>query len=94
MARYDLSETERRLIEPLLPNKPRGVARVEALTSRPSETARCNARSTLQSTASLAFLRDGPTAFEASIEAEGKMVVLTVMEVIKHILCLPCRSFC
>ena len=29
MARYDLSETERRLIEPLLPNKPRGVARVD-----------------------------------------------------------------
>jgi len=29
MARYDLSETEWRLIEPLLPNKPRGVARVD-----------------------------------------------------------------
>jgi len=29
MARYDLSEAEWRLIEPLLPNKPRGVARVE-----------------------------------------------------------------
>ncbi|MFN3574075.1 MAG: IS5/IS1182 family transposase, partial [Phenylobacterium sp.] len=25
MARYDLSEAEWRLIEPLLPNKPRGV---------------------------------------------------------------------
>jgi transposase len=29
MARYDLSETEWRLIEPLLPNKPRGVPRVD-----------------------------------------------------------------
>jgi transposase len=29
MARYDLSETEWRLIGPLLPNKPRGVARVD-----------------------------------------------------------------
>lgn len=29
MARYDLSETEWRLILPLLPNKPRGVARVD-----------------------------------------------------------------
>lgn len=29
MARYDLSETEWRLIEPLLPNKPRGVTRVD-----------------------------------------------------------------
>lgn len=29
MARYDLSETEWRLIAPLLPNKPRGVARVD-----------------------------------------------------------------
>ncbi|MBL8571720.1 MAG: transposase [Phreatobacter sp.] len=29
MARYDLSETVWRLIEPLLPNKPRGVARVD-----------------------------------------------------------------
>lgn len=29
MARYDLSGAEWRLIEPLLPNKPRGVARVD-----------------------------------------------------------------
>jgi transposase len=29
MARYDLSEGEWRLIAPLLPNKPRGVARVD-----------------------------------------------------------------
>ncbi len=29
MARYDLSEAEWRLIDPLLPNKPRGVARVD-----------------------------------------------------------------
>lgn len=29
MASYDLSETEWRLISPLLPNKPRGVARVD-----------------------------------------------------------------
>ena len=29
MARYDLSEGEWRLIEPLLPNKPRGVAHVD-----------------------------------------------------------------
>ena len=29
MARYDLTEAEWRLIEPLLPNKPRGVPRVE-----------------------------------------------------------------
>lgn len=29
MARYGLSETEWRLIQPLLPNKPRGVARVD-----------------------------------------------------------------
>ncbi len=29
MARYDLSEVEWRLIESLLPNKPRGVARVD-----------------------------------------------------------------
>ena len=29
MARYDLSEAEWQLIEPLLPNKPRGVARVD-----------------------------------------------------------------
>lgn len=29
MARYDLSEGEWRLIEPLLPNKSRGVARVD-----------------------------------------------------------------
>ena len=29
MARYDLSEMEWRLIEPLLPNKPRGVPRVD-----------------------------------------------------------------
>ena len=29
MARYDLSEEEWRLIAPLLPNKPRGVARVD-----------------------------------------------------------------
>ena len=29
MARYDLSETEWRLIKPLLPNKSRGVARVD-----------------------------------------------------------------
>lgn len=29
MGRYDLSEGEWRLIEPLLPNKPRGVARVD-----------------------------------------------------------------
>jgi transposase len=29
MARYDLSEAERRLIEPLLPNKPRGVTHVD-----------------------------------------------------------------
>lgn len=29
MARYDLSEAEWRLIEPLLPNKPRGVAGVD-----------------------------------------------------------------
>ena len=29
MARYDLSEAEWRLIKPLLPNKPRGVARVD-----------------------------------------------------------------
>lgn len=29
MARYDVSEIEWRLIEPLLPNKPRGVVRVE-----------------------------------------------------------------
>ena len=29
MARYDLSEVEWRLIAPLLPNKPRGVARVD-----------------------------------------------------------------
>lgn len=29
MRRYDLSDTEWRLIEPLLPNKPRGVARVD-----------------------------------------------------------------
>lgn len=29
MAPYDLSDTEWRLIEPLLPNKPRGVARVD-----------------------------------------------------------------
>ena len=29
MARYDLSEAEWRLIEPLLPNNPRGVARVD-----------------------------------------------------------------
>ena len=29
MARYDLSEAEWRLIEPLLPNKPRGVARAD-----------------------------------------------------------------
>ena len=29
MARYDLSETEWPLIEPLLPSKPRGVARVD-----------------------------------------------------------------
>ncbi len=29
MARYDLTEAEWRLIEPLLPNKPRGVARVD-----------------------------------------------------------------
>ncbi|KKB08409.1 transposase, partial [Devosia geojensis] len=28
MGRYDLSETEWRMIAPLLPNKPRGVARV------------------------------------------------------------------
>ena len=29
MARYDLSETEWQMISPLLPNKPRGVARVD-----------------------------------------------------------------
>jgi transposase len=29
MSRYDLSEFEWRVIEPLLPNKPRGVARVD-----------------------------------------------------------------
>lgn len=29
MARYDLSEAEWRLIQPLLPDKPRGVARVD-----------------------------------------------------------------
>lgn len=29
MVRYDLSETEWRLIQPLLPNKPRGIARVD-----------------------------------------------------------------
>ena len=29
MARYDLSEAEWRLVEPLLPNNPRGVARVD-----------------------------------------------------------------
>ena len=29
MARYDLSEVEWRLIEPLLPNKPRGVPRFD-----------------------------------------------------------------
>ncbi len=29
MARYDLTETEWRLIEPLLPNNSRGVARVD-----------------------------------------------------------------
>jgi transposase len=29
MARFDLTDTEWALIEPLLPNKPRGVARVE-----------------------------------------------------------------
>lgn len=29
MARYDMTEAEWRLIEPLLPNKPRGVARVD-----------------------------------------------------------------
>jgi transposase len=29
MGRYDLSEVEWRLIEPLLPNRPRGVARVD-----------------------------------------------------------------
>lgn len=29
MARYDLSEAEWRLVEPFLPNKPRGVARVD-----------------------------------------------------------------
>lgn len=29
MGRYDLSDVEWRLIEPLLPNKPRGVARLE-----------------------------------------------------------------
>ena len=29
MGRYDLSEAEWRLVEPLLPNKPRGVARVD-----------------------------------------------------------------
>jgi transposase len=29
MARYDLSEVEWRVIAPLLPNKPRGVARVD-----------------------------------------------------------------
>jgi transposase len=29
MARYDLSEAEWRVVEPLLPNKPRGVARVD-----------------------------------------------------------------
>ena len=29
MARYDLGEAEWRLIEPLLPNKPPGVARVD-----------------------------------------------------------------
>ncbi|MBN9023106.1 MAG: transposase, partial [Rhizobiales bacterium] len=29
MGRYDLSEAEWRLIEPLLPNKPRGVPRVD-----------------------------------------------------------------
>ena len=29
MARYDLSDAEWRLVEPLLPNKPRGVARVD-----------------------------------------------------------------
>ena len=29
MGRYDLSDVEWRLIEPLLPNKPRGVARVD-----------------------------------------------------------------
>ena len=29
MARFDLSDVEWRLIEPLLPNKPRGVARVD-----------------------------------------------------------------
>lgn len=29
MARFDLSDAEWRIIEPLLPNKPRGVARVD-----------------------------------------------------------------
>lgn len=29
MARFDLSDKERALIRPLLPNKPRGVARVD-----------------------------------------------------------------
>lgn len=29
MARFDLSDEEWRLIKPLLPNKPRGVARVD-----------------------------------------------------------------
>lgn len=32
MARYDVSDTEWRLIAPLLPNKPRGVARVDGPT--------------------------------------------------------------
>ena len=29
MARFDLSDSEWRIIQPLLPNKPRGVARVD-----------------------------------------------------------------
>ncbi|PTX01186.1 hypothetical protein C8N33_108145 [Pararhodobacter aggregans] len=29
MARFDLTDVERGLIQPLLPNKPRGVARVD-----------------------------------------------------------------
>ena len=29
MSRYDLSDVEGRVIEPLLPNKPRGVPRVD-----------------------------------------------------------------
>ena len=72
MSRYDLTDFERRVIAPLLPNKPRGVPRVDDLLAR--LTRRAGATYVRMSGLTLPYLDDELHLTEAGHRAFGDRI--------------------